>query len=252
MSIEDLKKDWEEMAKLDPYWAILGVPSKQYGKWDIDEFFHTGEIEIKNILDILEELEFSYQKNKVLDFGCGVGRLTRELSKKFGKCYGVDISETMIELAKYHNKEYSNCEFIVNDKEDLKVFKDNFFDFIYTNIVLQHIPDAMLIKSYLEEFLRILNPGGILIFQLPTHTPNFGKSLPKQSKFRELREKGFSADFLYEQKKIVPIRMNCIPEKDVEEIIKNNEGKIIRKQSDNMAGSEVDSMTYFVTKYISK
>jgi ubiquinone/menaquinone biosynthesis C-methylase UbiE len=49
---------------------------------------------------------------------------------------------------------------LVNDQDDLRIFPDNTFDFIYSNFVLQHIkPDYT--KAYIREFLRVLAPGGI-------------------------------------------------------------------------------------------
>ena len=36
----DLQSTWEDLAKQDPLWAILSVPAKKGGKWNLEEFFH--------------------------------------------------------------------------------------------------------------------------------------------------------------------------------------------------------------------
>ena len=63
-----------------------------------------------------------------MDFGCGVGRLTRELSGRFERYVGVDISAGMIERAEQLNAEVPNCTFLVNDRPDLSRFGDREFE----------------------------------------------------------------------------------------------------------------------------
>jgi ubiquinone/menaquinone biosynthesis C-methylase UbiE len=64
------------------------------------------------------------QRESALDFGCGVGRLTRALSRYFNQSYGIDISASMIKKAQELNQSYPNCQFIFNDKADLRFFSD--------------------------------------------------------------------------------------------------------------------------------
>jgi SAM-dependent methyltransferase len=61
----------------------------------------------------------------------------------------------------------TRCRFVLNAAPDLRLFEDARFDFVYSRIVLQHIPPA-LVRGYLPEMLRVLAPGGVLLFQLPT------------------------------------------------------------------------------------
>jgi len=248
MSIKDLKRDWEDLAELDPYWSILSVQDRKFGNWDVDEFFITGQQDIDRILNQASKLGHPLKHESALDFGCGVGRLTRALAKKFKHCYGVDISENMIKKAIKLNSSFHNCKFITNDKEDLKIFQDNFFDLIYSNIVLQHMPTSNMIKLYISEFVRILNKKGLLIFQLPSNIPNLEKGLEGANKYGNLRKKGHSAEFLYKEKNLNPIRMNCVPEEQVVLLLEKCGAKILEIQQDSMAGPNVQSKTYFVTK----
>jgi len=185
---------------------------------------------------------------RALDFGCGVGRLTRAFSNKFKESIGVDISNKMISLAKELNSSFKNCKFIINDKPDLKIFNDNYFDMIYTSIVLQHISDTSITKSYLIEFIRILMPGGLLVFQIPSYIPPHMRVQTGAMEFTNLRRKGEDAKFLYEKRKLNPIKMNFIPEAEVLSLLNSQKAKILKIKDDGMAGPEIESRTYYVTK----
>lgn len=166
--IRDIKDYWENHARRDPLWAILSDPAKKGGKWGLAEFFETGRREISILLYRLDSLNISFNRGRALDFGCGIGRLTQALASDIESVAGVDISETMIRLADKLNRFPNKVRYHVNAESHLKIFPDDSFDFIYTNIVLQHIEPRFSL-SYLEEFLRILRPQGLLIFQLPSH-----------------------------------------------------------------------------------
>src|SRR5438132_9346267 len=92
MVLQKHKRDWEELGNLNPLWSIL----TGHREWDVNEFFLTGEQEIQAVMERAKLMEYPRTHEKVLDFGCGVGRLTRALANYFPQCYGVDISESMI------------------------------------------------------------------------------------------------------------------------------------------------------------
>ena len=56
MSFERHRQDWEHLAEIDPLWAVLTVPGRKGGRWDVDEFFATGEAEIGHVISITETL----------------------------------------------------------------------------------------------------------------------------------------------------------------------------------------------------
>lgn len=163
MSILDrLKNDWESLAERDALHAVLTDPGKTDGRWNIVEFMATGDAEIGIVMRHLAGLGCSPDsKGAALDFGCGVGRLTQALARHFASCVGVDISQHMIQRADALNQ-YANCRYVANSDARLP-FSDAGFSFIYSNIVLQHMPER-LSKGYLKEFVRVLAPGGVLVF----------------------------------------------------------------------------------------
>ncbi len=165
------KGEWEDLAKLDLFWVILTIPKKKFRNWKESEFFGEGQKEAGWIIYKTKEFGLPKSRGRSLDFGCGVGRVTRYLGKYFKESIGIDISEEMIKNAKELNKKYKNCKFILNKRDDLRIFPENYFDLVYSNLVLQHISNKKRIKKYIEEFFRITKKRGLIIFQIPTKMP---------------------------------------------------------------------------------
>ncbi len=161
-NIATLRNDWESLAKEDALHAILTDETKVRGKWNVSEFMATGIAEIDTVMQYLAGLGcIPDWDGAALDFGSGVGRLTQALGRYFASCVGVDISHGMVEKAESINQ-MTNCSYVTNSDLCLP-FRSEAFSFIYSNIVLQHIPRRFA-KKYLREFVRVLAPGGILVF----------------------------------------------------------------------------------------
>ena len=92
-------------------------------------------------------------RGKLLDFGCGVGRMTRAFASFFDSCTGVDVSENIVAFAREYNADVSHCEFVTN-KSVVLPFADRNFDFIFSVLVLQHLPTKAMIQSYIAEFIE--------------------------------------------------------------------------------------------------
>ena len=237
-TIREAQKNWDTLGKTDPLFVILSYKEKEGGKWNEREFFETGRKEIDAALAHAKTHIPELGRERALDFGCAAGRLSLGLARHFAQVDGVDIAPSMIELARKYNTEVDRVRYFVNDKPDLSLFENDRFDFIYTNITLQHIPPEFS-KAYLREFVRVLKPGGLLMFQLPTHK----KSVPIG------KEKNSFKTFL---KKIVPeslvrlykkwryeerahVDMYGKSETEVHEIIESAGGKIVDVTPDDIA-----------------
>lgn len=172
---------WEEIAREDPFWAVLSFPGQKYGRWDSAQFFATGEAEIAEVMSRAERLSHPRRRDSALDFGCGLGRLTRSLSRRFEWAVGLDISETMVERARALNADFPGCEFRANTWPDLREFSDRSFDLVYSGRVLQHLPGRSDIERYLAEFLRVVRDDGLVAFQLPHQLPLLARLEPRRN-----------------------------------------------------------------------
>ena len=166
VGIDEVRRDWTRLGTDDPLWAVCVAPGKRHGGWDEAEFLATGRAEVDSVVGWLERLGLGGHWGRVLDFGCGAGRLTQALSRYAGEVVGVDISPGMLAAARRLNTS-PNCSFLLNDAPDLRRFEDGSFDLVYTALVLQHLPRPM-IEAYLVEFLRVLRPGGVAVVHTPT------------------------------------------------------------------------------------
>ena len=152
-----MKKEWDARAKMDPLLAIATGHSQSE-----DDFWKSGVDECKNLLGIEGDLFSTIIKNKepskmkILEIGCGIGRILIPMSKIFGEAIGVDVSSEMVQLGQKHIANLPNCKILENNGVDLSLFTDNYFDFCCSYIVFQHIPEKKIVEQYISEVSRVL------------------------------------------------------------------------------------------------
>ena len=167
-SLFRLRLHWNGFARRNARWAILTRQDRRpvnAPPWSREEFLRTGSEEVANVLERLRQEGIPFPQGRALDFGCGVGRLTFALGEHFLEAIGVDVSEQMIALATADNPRPGVCRFIHNARPDLPC-ADASVDFVYSRFVLQHMSRS-LARAYIAEFLRVLTPDGLCVFQLP-------------------------------------------------------------------------------------
>ena len=240
------KRSWDKLGEMDPLWVVLTDPKGKFGKWDVNEFFATGEKQMAAVMATAEGFGYPKRRETALDFGCGVGRLTRGMARYFTHCHGVDISSSMIAKAKELNQAFPNCQFSVNYADHLRMFPDNQFDFIYTDIVLQHLPTQMMIKSYIAEFCRVLRADGLLAFQVPAQIPLRHRFQLRRRLHAFLHGVGFPEEYLYFKAGLTPIIMNSVPKAEVVRLLESASTRVIKIEEIQMPG--MTSNTYYVTK----
>lgn len=147
-------------------WAVYASPQRR-GSWSPEEFFATGEQEITGLVEGLTDQGLMPRTGRALDFGCGLGRLSRALSGHFDDVVGVDASRTMIHDAERLNEDVENCNFVLNEQSDLAVLPTASFDLVLSFITLQHVGSRDAIRAYIRDFARVTAPGGVIVFQLP-------------------------------------------------------------------------------------
>ncbi len=140
--------NWKIIGANDPYFGVLTCERflrNNMAENDRQAFFETGRSDVDFIAHHLSGVE---RIESVLDFGCGVGRLSIALAEKFRNVVGVDISPAMLDEARKNATQFgaTNTSF-------LSEFPGHEFDLAVSYIVFQHIQPHQgmhLLKTLLE------------------------------------------------------------------------------------------------------
>ncbi len=243
MSLAAHRRDWEDLSSLDPMWAVLSEPRRQFGRWNPDEFFSTGADEVAGLRRRLLGLGCPDTFGSALDFGCGLGRLTRALSACCGEVIGVDISEQMVTKARSLTPA---CQFVHNPHYDLRIFPANRFDLVYTCRVLQHQRSTRLILEHVSELIRVVKPGGVVAFQIPCSIPYIHRIQPRRRVYELLRGAGVSTGLLY-RIRLTPMCMTSASVKSVTSVVEKSGGRVLSVSADDSCPG-VESKFYCATK----
>ena len=229
---------WERNARADPLWAVLAASDKKGRRWDPLEFFKTGERDVADILAYLEQRGARPRAGRALDFGCGVGRLTQALAKQMARVDGVDVSATMIELARGYDRT-GRCQFTVNTAPDLRIFDDGSFDLVLSILVLQHIPPPFDL-AYLRELGRVVAPGGTLFFQAP-HQRRVAPKARRAARLRRLARRLL-------RREGVQLAMYALPQETVRDALAAAGLELIEARPDVWAGDDWESFSYLARR----
>jgi len=111
----------------------------------------------------------------ILDFGCGCGRVARHWESLQGPAiHGADVSRPSVRWCR-HNLRFMRT--VRCEPEPPLPYADASFDFIYALSVLTHLTEASG-RRWLHELIRVLRPGGMLLFTV--HGERFLGELPTE------------------------------------------------------------------------
>ena len=168
--LKKMQEDWDQRARINARYFV----NTARADWTDEEFFRSGEQTVAEeiLTDMINICQGKDPKEmRVLEIGCGAGRVTRALAKLFGEVHGVDVSGEMVALAREALRDFPNAFVYQNNGMDLSVLPPGLiFDFAFSSIVFQHIPSRQIIESYVREVNRVLRPGALFKFQVQGDT----------------------------------------------------------------------------------
>jgi SAM-dependent methyltransferase len=163
--LRKMREDWDQRAKENARYYVNTATAD----WTDEDFFATGERTVADeiLTDLVNVCQGKSAKDmRVLEIGCGAGRVTRALANLFGEVHGVDVSGEMVRQAKLALRDRPNAFVYQNNGKDLTVVPELEFDFAFSSIVFQHIPSREIIENYVREVSRLLRAGALFKFQV--------------------------------------------------------------------------------------
>lgn len=168
--LKKMQEDWDERARANARYFVNTARTD----WTDEEFFNSGRQTVAEeiLTDMINICQGKDPKQmRVLEIGCGAGRVTRALAEIFGEVHGVDVSGEMVARAREALRDCPNAFVYQNNGMDLSVLPAGLvFDFAFSCIVFQHIPSREIIENYVREVNRVLRPGGLFKFQVQGDT----------------------------------------------------------------------------------
>jgi SAM-dependent methyltransferase len=109
------------------------------------------------VMDLIET------RGRILDVGCGEGRLMAVLSNAGAEMVGIDLLDGLLATAREHGV------VVIGELPDLSMFVDSAFDGAIISLVLEHLEDH---AAMFTELARVVHPGGslVLVVNHPTYT----------------------------------------------------------------------------------
>ncbi|HYA43523.1 MAG TPA: class I SAM-dependent methyltransferase [Syntrophobacteraceae bacterium] len=221
--VERIREAWTLLGTTRPHWSVL--TDKRYLPENIEgsigKFWASGELEAQRLDRVLARHDYDKVAARTcVEFGCGVGRVTIPLGRRFAWVYAYDISPGHLELAGEHAVEeaVNNVSFIQCSETLLDPLLR--CDVFYSQLVFQHNPPP-IIFVLVKNALRALKPAGIAIFQVPTYIDGY--------RFK-------TAEWLNADHRL-RMETHCLPQRHIFEIAAQEDCKVLEIREDKRAGT---------------
>ncbi|HJT97416.1 MAG TPA: class I SAM-dependent methyltransferase [Rhodanobacteraceae bacterium] len=180
--LDHIAKTWTRFGDTEPHFSVL--TDERFKSANIeatrDTFNASGEDAVDRLNAALARAGADPGPHATcLELGCGVGRVTGWLARRFDRVIGTDISASHLALARAHldAEDAQNVELrriaSVGTFDELPPF-----DLFFSVIVLQHNPPPV-IAAILDRVFARLAPGGLAYFQVPTYRAGYSFELER-------------------------------------------------------------------------
>lgn len=164
MGEASMREFWDARASENPFFFVDN--EADYRDPDEAAFWAEGP----NVVDGIEEILGFHISNddRIVEIGCGIGRLTRVLAARTAHVVALDVSPQMLARARELNPNLDNVDWTLGDGASLAGIPSESADGCFSFVTFQHIPDPDVTLEYVREIARVLRPGGWAAFQLST------------------------------------------------------------------------------------
>lgn len=168
--VQEMRRDWDERARTNAFHYIASWRKT----WDLASFLASGEEDYQKLVTpALERCGVAPTGGAMIELGCGAGRMTPNFARRYERVIALDLSAEMLQRARQIHAQISNILWLRVGGADLACLADQSADFLFSYLVLQHLPSEKLVFGYIQEMMRVLQPGGGFLFQFNgSHAPN--------------------------------------------------------------------------------
>lgn len=158
--MNEMRERWDLRARADAFAYIETVRDVA----GLEGFFELGEHFASVLVDPLLD---RVAQGRALDHGCGLGRVTRALARRFDEVVGVDVSPEMVRRAEdlHPTRDFPSLTFHATDGLHLPLEADS-VDFVFSYEVFQHLPTQDVMRQNLAEVARVLRGDGLALIHV--------------------------------------------------------------------------------------
>jgi 2-polyprenyl-3-methyl-5-hydroxy-6-metoxy-1,4-benzoquinol methylase len=174
MSSAATDKAWETLGRVDPYWAVISNDA-YHGQRLTDQqlaaFLKSGADHVDDVWRMCRhEFGDDFAPRRVLDFGCGVGRVTLPLARRVDSVVAIDIADSMLSVARelLQQNAVTNVQLVKGDATLSAIHGP--FDLVHSVIVLQHIPPAPGL-ALVRRLVELAGDTGVVALHVLYHNP---------------------------------------------------------------------------------
>jgi len=161
---ESTDRQWKRWGELEPYYAVYAAPQFRrdaLNEQSLREFFQSGDRHADHVLSVIRRrIRPDFVPLRVLDYGCGVGRIAIPFAGRAAQVTAVDISPAMLSEAQRlaGSRGIANSRFL--SVSQFSAQPGLTFDLIHSFIVFQHLQPKRG-EHILRDLVRRLEPHGI-------------------------------------------------------------------------------------------
>ncbi len=163
-SLKGPERDWHRWGIENPFFGVLAHPKfldANLTDAARKEFFDSGELHVEHVYSVIQsKIQPHFQSERVLDYGCGVGRLLGPFARRAQAVVGVDISPGMLAQAKETCERNGINSVRLLAVHELDSLPPSSFDLVHSFIVFQHI-SVLHGERLLRKLIGLIAEGGV-------------------------------------------------------------------------------------------